>query len=74
MHDIMLQDYDKDGDLDIAARSQTLFGENQGHQIWVHRQESPTTWTLISPLIQTDPGEGLATGDIDGDTYMDLAV
>lgn len=71
LHDIEIEDFDKDGDQDIVGRNQQEWGKN-GDVIHFFRQDTPDKWTYFS--ISCPPGEGLLVTDIDKDGLIDVIV
>jgi hypothetical protein len=70
-HDIELSDLDQDGDLDVVLRNQSLFGHEDGNQVYVLYQEDADWREVILPV---EHGEGLKTADLDGDGDDDIVV
>ena len=70
-HDIELSDLDKDGDLDIVLRNQSLFGHEDGDLVYVMYQEE-SRWREL--ILRVPHGEGLETADMDGDGDDDIVV
>lgn len=66
--ELELADFDRDGDLDLAA------GCFNSHTFRVFRQDAASSWTVV--LDRTIPGlhEGMDCGDIDGDGDQDVAA
>lgn len=71
-HDVETADFDGDGDLDIVARNQRIFGHNDGDRMHFYRQDSPSRWLHIE--INIPQGEGLAVADMNGDSRPDVIV
>ena len=64
--DVELADFDHDGRLDVATRSES--------KVMIFFQTAPDVWTRVDlPNIPLGE-EGMASGDIDGDGYVDLVV
>jgi hypothetical protein len=71
-HDVEASDLDRDGDIDLVLRNQSLFGYDDGDRVFLLFQETPVTWRTRT--IGIPHGEGLALGDLDGDGYTDIIV
>jgi hypothetical protein len=71
-HDLEVADLDRDGKLDIVVRGQSGFGANEGHRIFVFRQNAPDAWA--SREIECPPGEGLKLADVDADGDADIVI
>lgn len=71
-HDVEVVDLDRDGDVDIVARNQSLFGYENGNRIHIFRQDPGHTWHAITQSVPH--GEGLRLADIDGDGFDDIVV
>lgn len=71
-HDVEAADLDRDGDIDLVLRNQSLFGYNDGDQVILLVQETPMAWRTRT--LGISHGEGLALGDLDGDGYTDIIV
>ena len=72
LHDLEVADFDNDGDIDIVARNQSLFNQNDGNQLHFYRQDAPLKWEHFE--IRIPHGEGLRIADIDGDEKVDVVV
>lgn len=72
LHDVEVADLDGDGKIDIVARNQSLFGHNNGDQLYFFKQVSPTHWEHSQLTISH--GEGLKVADLDGDGWPDVVV
>lgn len=72
LHDVEVCDFDHDGDFDIIARNQGLFGHNDADKLYIYRQDKGGVWEKFE--IQIPQGEGLKMADMDGDTYVDIVV
>jgi hypothetical protein len=64
--DVELADFDSDGRLDVATRSETA--------LMIFFQNAGPTWTKITLSVANLGTEGLASGDLDGDGDPDLVV
>ncbi|MEM9553896.1 MAG: VCBS repeat-containing protein [Acidobacteriota bacterium] len=64
--DVVLLDWDRDGDLDVLAASSTT----SGVRLW---RNQPPSWIERTFSIGTGPFNSLATGDLDGDGSVDFA-
>ena len=64
--DVELADFDHDGRLDVATRSPD--------KVMVFFQTAPNVWTRVELPNVPLGEEGMASGDIDGDGYVDLVV
>jgi hypothetical protein len=69
-HDVEISDLDRDGDVDVVLRNQSLFGFD-GDRLHILTQESGE-WR--ETMIAIDHGEGLRVFDINGDEFDDIVV
>ncbi len=71
LHDIELGDLNGNGRIDVIGRNQNAFGGTE-ESVFIYLQQSPGNWQEES--VEVGPGEGLAVGDINGDTKLDIVV
>ena len=48
LRDVEVADLDHDGDIDIVARNQSLFGYDNGNRLHFFRQDAPAHWHHFS--------------------------
>lgn len=72
LHDVEVDDLDADGQLEVVARSQSLFGYDNGNAVHLFNRDSGGLWQHTS--LPAPHGEGLLVTDIDGDTRPDILV
>ncbi|MFK5893275.1 MAG: VCBS repeat-containing protein [Pseudomonadota bacterium] len=71
-HDIEVYDLDGDGNKEIIARNQSLFGYNNGDRVYIFTKSSDDSWNVkIIPVLH---GEGLLVKDLNEDGYADIIV
>lgn len=63
--DVQCQDYDQDGDMDVVART--------ANTCYFYRQGPGGTWSR-SVVASGLSGEGLTSGDVDGDQFPDVVL
>ncbi len=71
-HDVEVSDLDRDGDMDLVLRDQSLFGHNAGNNVQVMSQTANLGWRQTN--IEVDHGEGLRVADLNADGYDDIIV
>lgn len=71
IHDLEVADLNGDGKPDVAIRYEK---ENQ-KPVYIFMQSNPYEWMAVTKTnITHKKGEGLALGDLDGDTDTDMAI
>jgi hypothetical protein len=75
-HDLEIADLNQDGKPDYMVRSEYWAScdqeGNQGRDIHIYRQNSPTSWTLAAVFSANKGGGGFKAGDIDDDEDIDV--
>ena len=71
-HDVEVNDFDKDGLIDIIVRNQGAFGTSGGHMLYFYNQKPMGTWTKYQKEILD--GEGLKMADINMDQKQDIVT
>jgi hypothetical protein len=71
-HDVVTGDFDGDGRLDIATRSQSEFETKAGNRVRVWLQRAEGEWRGTD--LPCPHGEGLAAADLDSDGDLDLVA
>lgn len=71
LHDIEINDFDGDGDIDIIGRNQSEWGNN-GNVLHFYEQKDPTQW--IHTTRSCPHGEGLTMVDLDDDGRIDIVT